>query len=549
MEVTGLVLSVAATAKLLTEICEIGESFIHSIKHWNDDARILALRMSAEMEQTLAISNLLCGADVLLLARQANERQPASPLPLYDRLNYRSKSNVTDIIQEFHNILSLRYQGLEAAYSLGSGNQTQQNRFQVSWILWGKRKVKAVVDECQAWNERLFAIVRIHILLPSILDTEAAAIRSLTELKRNRDIRRLRLNDDLDMALVSLDSDQNWGSLEILDGIRLKEEADSLENIKCGDISGQEVVVDFKYFETSAAPSATGCDNLFRAEPSPEILNRLRQLAALLHLQHSMRSRLLPCRGYYRDPQVPRFGFVFDTPPGRPNKPKSLRVLLPDRSQPNSPALEDRLGLALMIAVALFEFHDAGWVHKSFRSSNIIFFPEDDSTESFISEAWLVGFDYARESQGFSEKIRTIDTSKDIYRHPDTWGEPTGKFQKIHDLYSLGIVLLEIGLWKPVSAIEKYGFRRSTFDEREDVKKLFVAKAKGTLPFMIGKQYSEVVSKCLTGQFALEGANDEASTQEAYRDQVSSSRPLYLQGMTPYRLSRCFGNSMTVSMP
>lgn len=520
MEAAGLVLSVAATAKLLTEICEIGESFIHSIKNWNDDARILALRMSAEMEQTLAISNLLCGTDPLPLARQVNERQPTSPLPLYDRLNDRSKSNVTAIIQEFHSILRFRYQGLEAAYSLGSGNQTPQNRFQVSWILWGKRKVKAIADECQAWNERLFAIVRIHILLPSILDTESATIRSLSELKRNRDIRRLRLDDDLDIAIISLDIDQNWESLEIADRIRFEGEANPLENIKCGNISGQQVIVDFKYFETSAASSAAGCGNLFRVEPSPEILNRLRQLAVLLHLRHSMKSRLLPCRGYYRDPQVPRFGFVFDAPNGRPNKPKSLRVLLPDRSQPNSPALEDRIGLALTIAVALFEFHGAGWVHKSFRSSNIIFFPEGDSTETFITEAWLVGFDYARESEGFSEKIRTIDTSKDVYRHPDTWGEPTGKFQKIHDIYSLGIVLLEIGLWKPVSALEKYGFRRTTFDEREDVRKLFVAKAKDTLPFMMGKQYSEAVSKCPTGQFALEGANDEASTQEAYRDQI-----------------------------
>ncbi|KAE9366339.1 hypothetical protein N431DRAFT_488130 [Stipitochalara longipes BDJ] len=251
MEVTGLVLSVAATAKLLTEICEIGESFIHSIKHWNDDARILALRMSAEMEQTLAISNLLCCNDPLPLVRQTNERQSTSPLLLYNRLNHRSKTNVTDIIQEFHNILSLRYQGLEAAYSLGSGTQTQQNRFQVSWILWGEKKVKAVVDECQAWNKRLFAIIRIHILLPSILDTESAAIRSLSELRRNKDIRRLRLNDDLDMALVSLDSGQNWESLELSDGIRIKEGVDSLENIKCGDTSGQQVVLDFKYFETS----------------------------------------------------------------------------------------------------------------------------------------------------------------------------------------------------------------------------------------------------------------------------------------------------------
>jgi hypothetical protein len=46
--------------------------------------------------------------------------------------------------------------------------------------------------------------------------------------------------------------------------------------------------------------------------------------------------------------------------------------------------------------------------------------------------------------------IEPVDVSNDIYRHPNRWGEPTSRFEKLHDVYYLSVMLLEIGLWQVV---------------------------------------------------------------------------------------------------
>jgi hypothetical protein len=142
-------------------------------------------------------------------------------------------------------------------------------------------------------------------------------------------------------------------------------------------------------------------------------------------------------------------------------------------------------------------------VRKSFRSGNILFFPDGapETPSVRLDEPWLVGFEYAREDPGFSEKVAMVDITNDIYRHPEQWGEPTRKFEKPHGLYSLGVVLLEIGHWKSTSQLEESSFRTVDYNERFDVQKLFIDMARDKLPFMVGTPYANVVVKCLTGNF------------------------------------------------
>jgi len=52
-----------------------------------------------------------------------------------------------------------------------------------------------------------------------------------------------------------------------------------------------------------------------------------------------------------------------------------------------------------------------------------------------------------------------------IYRHPERQGKPQTTFKTIHDLSALGIVLLEIGLWKP--AVELLGKLRENGTPKE----------------------------------------------------------------------------------
>ena len=91
-------------------------------------------------------------------------------------------------------------------------------------------------------------------------------------------------------------------------------------------------------------------------------------------------------------------------------------------------------------------------VHESFRSENILFFAPDRSDAQICTEEkvdltqpWIFGFEFSRPNDFFS--AGTIDTcpDRDVYRHPERQGQPLTTFKKIHDIYALGIVLLEIG--------------------------------------------------------------------------------------------------------
>ncbi len=45
---------------------------------------------------------------------------------------------------------------------------------------------------------------------------------------------------------------------------------------------------------------------------------------------------------------------------------------------------------------------------------------------------------------------RPLDIELDYYQHPDKRFNRTIRYSRSHDIYSLGVVLLEIGFWRPV---------------------------------------------------------------------------------------------------
>lgn len=48
---------------------------------------------------------------------------------------------------------------------------------------------------------------------------------------------------------------------------------------------------------------------------------------------------------------------------------------------------------------------------------------------------------------------RKYDINLDYYQHPDKRHDRSIRYSRAHDIYSLGCVLLEIGLWKPLDAL------------------------------------------------------------------------------------------------
>jgi hypothetical protein len=56
-----------------------------------------------------------------------------------------------------------------------------------------------------------------------------------------------------------------------------------------------------------------------------------------------------------------------------------------------------------------------------------------------------MGFEFSRPEFDFSSGRPDKDPARNVYRHPARQGKPDKPFAKIHDIYALGVVLLEIG--------------------------------------------------------------------------------------------------------
>jgi hypothetical protein len=92
-------------------------------------------------------------------------------------------------------------------------------------------------------------------------------------------------------------------------------------------------------------------------------------------------------------------------------------------------------------------------------------------------------------------------------------------FKKIHDIYALGVVLLEIGLWEPAVKLEKNMF--SMANNPHAVRAQLIKHAQRTLESRVGRKYKEVVLKCLTGDFGAEDdTKEDLKLQQAFRHQV-----------------------------
>lgn len=252
-----------------------------------------------------------------------------------------------------------------------------------------------------------------------------------------------------------------------------------------------------------------------------QAMNFVRGLARLLSSPEIPNLGLLQCLGVLRlnedDGRTRQFQYIFGLPP-QDSPPSSLRGLL---SQP-SPSLDAKFHLAKSLAKALTSLHAADFVHKNIRPETIIVL-EDANKEKSIP--YLVGFESLRPSEARSSLVSDMAWERNIYRHPSRQGlRPQEYYTMQHDIYSLGVCLLEIGLW---SSFVEYtpGVRPGTSlpianlleknNKREvanDIEALLVDMAKTKLPSKMGRTYTEVVLSSLA---CLDKDTDNVFTNSA----------------------------------
>lgn len=166
---------------------------------------------------------------------------------------------------------------------------------------------------------------------------------------------------------------------------------------------------------------------------------------------------VLQCLGYRAEP---RLELVFRVP-SKLCKPKSLRSLIlednEDEGGRSKPAIRSRISLAIGLAEAVLSVHAAKLVHKSIQPETILVFEtrSQDETQSGgetnIGVPILTGWRMTRKTDDLSSRLGEDDWTRNIYRHPQRQGLQLEKrYHMGHDLYSLGVCLLELGLWEPL---------------------------------------------------------------------------------------------------
>ena len=87
-------------------------------------------------------------------------------------------------------------------------------------------------------------------------------------------------------------------------------------------------------------------------------------------------------------------------------------------------------------------------------SEKIKFFNLASSELVDYSRPYLCGFDFTHTNDGYSAPKYAYDLDGDYYRHPNRQGIPiVHTHKKYRDIYSYGVVLLELGLRDPVDKI------------------------------------------------------------------------------------------------
>lgn len=261
-------------------------------------------------------------------------------------------------------------------------------------------------------------------------------------------------------------------------------------------------------------------------------VKEVRNLARVLAEVDPSTFGLLKCRGVIKvakelsslgSPSVD-FKFILNIPPQLYN-PRSLRtVLLSGTSYP----LDERLKLAKRLTSSILFVHTVQFVHKNIRPETIIVFQNEYSD---IGAPFLAGFEQFRLEDG-----NTYRAGDDIWehnlcksspyfsviiltsclpdRHPSRQGtHPEVDYQMQHDIYSLGVVLLEIGLWasfvlygqgdSPSAVLSSIlgpadlARPRSPLGSASQNKLKLEDIAVRELPGRLGRRYTDVVLLCL----------------------------------------------------
>lgn len=273
------------------------------------------------------------------------------------------------------------------------------------------------------------------------------------------------------------------------------------------------------------------------------------------YLQQAKIRPQLNLLGYFEDTQTSRLGLVYDLADCLPEhalsgehgevpiEASSLLNTLQTASKTAkayetmtaTPPLEERFRLALRIAEHLQCMHSSSFIHGGFTSDSIVFIAGGDNKSNpaqKISTPVIGSFDVFYGSP--AEMAGAGGSPNNIYQHPDNRGSEDSPAARLrYDVYSLGLALLEIGLWTPLSDLHKSKYQLKDFKLR--LEKIWIPR----LSVKCGSLYMAAVQSCFnfsdsTGNTTLASGHYDALISRLRRccllcDEGRSQSPSSLQ--------------------
>lgn len=482
-EVTGLI----GTIQTTVEVLQIVVDSIGNYRSFDEDVQHLSLRFETDVLTLKRFSSALTEIS-----------KSSKDIKLSDE-DQRLHSDIEVYLGSLERRLRSRVDKLSSNPATGSSFGTNFG-LRSAWALWRKKDLEGLEINLKDW------LNRVHLFYSAIdaeINVRKAALHGNTSEGRAESL--LDLFTRLTLRQV------NAGELLVpTSDLRIAGEPSRRMCADYGDDDPPTPVI-VEYISKAYSPNLTDGE-------ITEIENGVLELAKILYHSDPSQTCILKCCGYFHETQTCRFGLIYEIPPnlGSFKDASGQRRVLSLRELLNRVprfSLSHRLRFACDLAKAVLYVHLVGWVHKSIRPDNILLLEDHsvDDTRRFpytLSSPFLAGFEYARSIKTASNRRSDTEWHLNVYRHPKRqFLERNSEYTMAHDIYSLGVVFLELGLWGSNGFIP-FQKREGLFKGKtgEQFREALIGLANGIrqansrekgVAVMMGNGYADLVLLCL----------------------------------------------------